>query len=276
MRSLPRKKRSQEAGFTLLELIIVIVILGIMAISLSNLSKDAVLGYVDAKDRNRFSQSTKWIIERISREIREALPQSVRVSSNGINYCVEFMAINNASSYLDLPSTGIVSTFKVVGYDLTPFNATKIAIMPINPGEVYNESGVLGNIVSITNLTTPAADVGKAQVVIDPTTFSRRSPTNRFYLLKDPVSFCLNNTNGRLTRHQDYGINSTQNLTPNAGSLMGEDLSVNGFVFNYQSDTLSRAGLLQMNFRAQSRNRNLSGNEESFEIFHEVHIRNVP
>ncbi len=59
-------------------------------------------------------------------------------------------------------------------------------------------------------------------------------------------------------------------------SLMGEDFSANGVVFNYQADTLSRAGLLQINFRVQNRNRSLTGNEESFEIFHEVHVRNVP
>ncbi len=274
-----RKKCSQTAGFSLMELVIVIVILGIMAISLSSLTKNTIFGYIDAKDRNRFSQSSKWIVERISREIREALPQSVRIKNDiaAVTFCVEFMAIDNASSYLDLPSTGNILNFKAVGYNLASSTAARIAIMPINPDEVYNAIGTLGDIDTITTLAAPPADVGKVQITLQaPTIFSRRSPTSRFYLLNDPVSFCLNNNTGQLTRHSNYGLNAIQQTPPNAGSLMGENLSVNGYVFNYQSDTLSRAGLLQMNFRSQNRSRNLSGNEESFELFHEVHIRNVP
>jgi MSHA biogenesis protein MshO len=274
-----RKLINNNSGFTLLELIIVIVILGIMAFSLSGVIKTSVYGYIDAKDRNRLSQSAKWIIERISRELREALPQSVRTNDDGNDYCVEFMSIDNASSYLNLPTSpnAVINSFKAVGFDLTTSSATRVAIMPISTSAVYNVTGTLGSIASISNLG--GADTGKVSISLSGgPRFDRRSPTNRFYLLNDPISFCLNNSSGEITRYTDYGINAIQQLPPLAGSdsLIGENFSLSGYVFNYQAETLTKSGLLQINLLAQNRSRNLSGNEESFNIFHEVHIRNVP
>jgi len=149
--------------------------------------------------------------------------------------------------------------------------------MPINTSVVYNVTGTLGTVTSITDLG--GGNLGKVSVSLSGgPRFDRRSPTNRFYLLNDPVSICLNNSNGEITRYSDYGINALQQFPPLAGtsSLMGENFSLSGYVFNYQSDTLTRAGLLQINLLAQNRKRNLSATEESFNFFHEVHVRNVP
>jgi len=261
-------------GFTLLELIIVVLLLGIMAVSLGSLTSNTVYSYIDAKDRNRLSQSSKWIIEKISREIREALPQSVRTGVNGNFHCVEFMAIENASSYLNLPASGNITSFNAVGYNLTTSTANLVAIMPINTSSLYAVNGTLGNVLSIA---TFAGDPN--QVVINltgATVFNRRSPQNRFYLLNTPVSFCLDDNNGQLLKYSNYAITATQQFPPAIGNQLGENFFANGTVFNYQTGTLSRAGLLQINLTTQNRNRGLTGTSESINLFHEVHVRNVP
>ncbi|MET1255697.1 prepilin-type N-terminal cleavage/methylation domain-containing protein [Aliikangiella maris] len=267
------KKSVQMTGFSLMELIIVIVLIGILAVSFSSLIQYSVFGYIDAKDRNRFSQSAKWLTERIAREVREALPQSVRVNSSGNLHCVEIMNIVNASTYLNLPANGSITSFDAVKYDISFSPDLLAAIMPIDTNDLYSNNGVLANIASIV-------DNGN-QVTINlagPTIFNRRSPQNRFYLLNSPVSFCLNNTNGQLTRYSNYALAASQPTPPTSANseLIAENITVNGTVFNYQPGTLSRAALLQMNFRLQNRGRNLNGNAESFDVFHEVHIRNVP
>jgi len=265
-------------AFTLIELVIVILLVSIVAISLGGLVTQSMRGYIDAKDRNRFSQSGKWVTERVSREVREALPQSVRTGINAGVHCVEFMNIVNASTSLDLPANGLVTSFNAVGFDLTFVPGLLLAIMPINPGSVYAGAGTLGNIGAITSAGVPPG----SQVTITlsaPTTFARRSPRDRFYILDSPVSFCLNDNNGELRRYSNYAVNAAQPFSAPAGAtdeLMGENFSASGSVFNYQPGTLSRAGLLQINFRLQSRSRNLAANEEAFEVFHEVHVRNVP
>jgi MSHA biogenesis protein MshO len=263
-----------NSGFTLLEFIIVIVIVAIMAISLSKLTNSTVYSYIDAKDRNRLSQSAKWITERISREVREALPQSVRANVSGSFHCVEFMAIVNASTYLDIPASGSLSSFNAVGYNLVADPANFVAIMPIDPASLYASSGVLAGVNSIV---TSGIDPNQAVVTLNAATnFTRRSPQRRFYLLDTPVSFCLDDTNGNMTRHDGYAIAAAQQFPPPGGSVIGENFSANTTVFNYQLGTLSRSGLLQINLFSQNRGRNLTGNSESFDVFHEVHVRNVP
>lgn len=261
-------------GFSLLELIIVIVVLAIMAISLSRLTNTTVFSYIDAKDRNRLSQSAKWVTERISREVREALPQSVRTATSGNFHCVEFMAIVNASTYLDLPSSGSVLSFNAVGYNLVATPGNLVAIMPIDPTSLYASSGVLATVNSIV---TSGVDPNQAIVSLTAATnFERRSPQRRFYLLNTPVSFCLNNLSGEMTRHDSYAIAAAQQFPPPGGTVIGENFTAVSTVFNYQLGTLSRSGLLQINLNSQNRSRNLTGTSESFDVFHEVHVRNVP
>ncbi len=262
------------SGFSLLELIIVIVLIGIMAVSLGNLTTSTVYSYVDAKDRNRLSQSAKWLSEKISREVREALPQSVRAGSNGNFHCLEFLPINNSSSYLNFPASGSVTSFNAVGYNLLNSNATLIAIMPIDANSVYNSSGTLG---IVNNIQTFVGDPNQVVITLNAaTTFSQRSPQQRFYLLNNPVSYCLNNNSGQMFRYDNYNLNPSQQFPPSGGDLIGENLSATSTVFNYSSNTLSRSGLLQINLHTQNRSRSLTGNQESFDVFHEVHIRNVP
>jgi len=263
-----------QQGFSLIELIIVIIILGIMAISLGSLTSNSVYSYIDAKDRNQLSQSAKWVTERISREIREALPQSVRTGSTGNFHCVEFLPIENASSYLNLPANGSVTSFDVVGFNLSSSAASLMAIMPINASSLYSGGGTLGNVASIV---VSASDPNQAVITLTaPTNFARRSPQNRFFLLNSPVSFCLDDSNGQMIRYSNYGITANQQRPPSGGEQIGSNFSASSTVFNYQSGTLSRSGLLQINLRSQNRGRSLSGSDESFDVFHEVHIRNVP
>lgn len=263
----------QSAGFTLLELVVVIILLAILGVSLGNITQYSMLGYIDGKDRNRLSQSGKWVSERIAREIREALPQSVRSGSNANIHCVEFLPIVNSSSALDFPANGPISSFTAVGYDLTFSAGLMIAVMPINSASTYAVNGVIANVASITEMA------GQATINLTAATnFTRRSPQARFYLLSAPVAFCLNDVNGEITRYSGHAISASQAFPPSGGSsvLLGENFSANGAVFNYQPGNLSSAGLLQINLRLQNRSRNLAANSESFEIYHEVHVRNVP
>lgn len=265
--------RTRQRGFSLIELIIVITITAILAISLASLTEYSITGYIDAKDRNQLSQSAKWTTERVAREAREALPQSVRVNVDSGVHCVEFVNIVNGSTYLNLPASGAISSFNAVEFDINFSAGLLVAIMPINSSDIYSVAGTIGTVASIVDLGS------QVQVnLTGPTTFTRRSPQDRFYLLTTPISFCLDDTNGNLTRHSGYPITLAQPTPPTAGTseLIAENYGANGVVFNYQAGTLSRAGLLQINFQMQNRNRNLAANEEAFDVFHEVHIRNVP
>lgn len=264
----------RQTAFTMIELVIVIVLLGILSVSFAKILSQSVSGYMDAKGRNEHSQTAKWVTEVISRSVREALPQSVRTGTSGNLDCVEYVEIVNASSYFNLPANGPVSSFNIVSYDLVFQAGLSVAIMPINASSIY-----VGN-----NVVTPIASIvssGPQQSLItltSPTNFAQRSPQNRLYILSSPITFCLNNNTGLISRYSNYGFSASLAFPPGSGNseTIGENFWANGNVFNYQSGSLQRSGLLQINFVIQDRNRFPSGTAESFEVFHEVHIRNVP
>ena len=79
--------------------------------------------YVDTARRDNLQQQGRFAVERVSRELRNALPGSVRVAGN----CVDFMPVLNASSYLQSVVTeAAISSLDIidVGYSLVPAGST--------------------------------------------------------------------------------------------------------------------------------------------------------
>lgn len=264
----------RQAAFTMIELVIVIVLLGLLSVSFAKILSQSVSGYVDAKGRNEHSQTAKWVTEVISRSAREALPQSIRTGISGNLDCVEYLEIINASSYFDLPANGPISSFNIVAYDLVFQPGLSVAIMPINAPSIYVGNNVVSPIASIVSSGPQQSLI----TLVSPTVFAQRSPQNRMYVLGSPITFCLNNSTGLVSRYSNYGFSASLAFPPSSGTteIIGENFWANGNVFNYQSGSLQRSGLLQINFVIQDRNRFPSGTSESFEVFHEVHVRNVP
>lgn len=270
---LERKPRVKN-GFTLVELIITLLLISILAISFGRILNISVYSYLDATDRNSNTQTARWVVETISRKLREALPQSVRRADNSVQYCVEFLPIVNASYYFNMPANGQVSSFNIVDFDISFQSNLLVAVMPINSNQLYSANGVIADVASIAN-----SGVGQSLVTLSsPVVFNQRSPQNRVYLLLSPESFCLDNSNGQLSHYSNYPLTSNQSTPPTGGisQIIAERIWQAGNVFDYQAGSLQRSGLLQMEFRLQNANRNSDPNAEALRIFHEVHIRNVP
>ena len=75
-------------GFTLVELVIVIVIMGIIAAAIASIFKPAVDGYFDSRRRAILSDMADTAVKRIGREVRRAVPNSVRIPND---QCFEFV-----------------------------------------------------------------------------------------------------------------------------------------------------------------------------------------
>lgn len=78
-----------QGGFTLLEAVVVIVITGIISAMVA-LIRAPVEGYIDSVARAELTDAADTALRRLTREVRTALPNSLREGPPGAT-CIEFL-----------------------------------------------------------------------------------------------------------------------------------------------------------------------------------------
>lgn len=92
-------------GFTLVELVMVILLLGVMATFTSQFIGIGTQIYGDASSREQLMSDARFALERLNRELRDAVPGSMRVEDDNGGLleqgsCLRFWPIATASRYL--------------------------------------------------------------------------------------------------------------------------------------------------------------------------------
>ena len=270
-------RASLQSGFTVIEMVSVIVLLGILSAGATLFIGDSVRIYNDSARRGELTQQGRFIVERINRELRNALPGSVRASNNGATHCLEFTPIVAASSYLgNLAATAVDEVEIVEHSDITvgSFNGYQAVIYAVDNNGVYNSASQ-----SLASIDTIAASITN-QLTVDLAathTYPYDSPYQRLYIINNAVSFCAEN--GSVTRYSNYSWkNTTQPLPPAGGDsyLIAGHIRLNDSgavtVFEYTPGVLARTGVVHLDMR-------FSDDEASGEwvrFSHEVFVRNAP
>ena len=262
-------------GFTLVELVLVILVLGIVSTSVTSFIIFGVEIYQDVSGRDKQLSDSRFVIERITREVREALPNSVRVTNDGS--CIEFIPILASSSYVDIPvlPDDERDTVTVVVSDETfEQGNTKIAVYPLNAADVYVDGeankGKLFNISSYGEPANNVMDITLNEEVL----FDDDSPTERYFIIKDSVAYCQDPANNEILRYQGHSFTTTQSTQAaftaagNTGVLMAERQS-NDFPFSTLSSTLLRNSIVVVDFT-------FTYDDENLRQINEVHVANVP
>ncbi len=97
-----RSASSRAAGFTLIEAIMVIVITGIVAGMVTVFIKTAVDSYFDSVRRAELTDAADASLRQMMREIRLALPNSLRVKTDDPgSYYIEFIPTSAGGRYRD-------------------------------------------------------------------------------------------------------------------------------------------------------------------------------
>ena len=98
-------------GFTLIELILVIVLIGILSVVATVFILPPFQAAADIERRATLVDAADLAVNRITREVRNALPNSLRVSANQI----EFISTVTSGRYRRLPAPGGGSDIFVPG-----------------------------------------------------------------------------------------------------------------------------------------------------------------
>lgn len=270
----------RNRGFTLIELITVLVILSIVSVGISGFIRTGVQVYLDVAERDQVLGQSRLVIERIKRDIRSALPNSLRVSSSATVTCLEFMPVKWGSFYFDVPVAPepASSSIKVVTPDtsLNPYvfqSTDSVVVAPILGSDLYSANST--RRFGLNSVPTLDASDSKKTVISLPNAvqFMAESPSSRAYIVGLPVSYCF--ANQQITRHQDYGLSAVQLLSPGNAVLMAENVlndingSSNDKPFRLGGSFLTGDAYLLMLLRFKL-------GEQMLVFSNEVHVPNVP
>ncbi|MFQ3171235.1 MAG: MSHA biogenesis protein MshO [Oleispira sp.] len=269
-------------AFTLVELVMVIVVLAILATGSVKFISQSAQGMVDSAERQVLASTASIAMEKVLRQVRRALPNSVRAFDDGGNSCIEFVPILHSSEYVSVPIASAETNFDAIAF----FNAVGgesgyVAVYPISESSVYGTSPATDRSISTTVASASPAGIPSANLQTitfeSPSSyrFPTGSPRKRFYLVSDPISFC-EDTNGRLWRYQNYGFHpDSSSSIPTSGAdsiLIADSLQVNSLSFNILQAQLQRNAVIRMSLVIVRSNSSL----ESLELSQEVQLRNVP
>lgn len=271
----------RNAGFTLIELIIVIVLLGIMSIATFSYLGFGAQIFSDVVGRDQLISQSRFAVERLTRELRNSLPGSARVINN--NRCLELLPVLASSSYLEIPQPGQTDS-DFVAVPPSNFNRTDeyvgnyLFVYANSEQRIYASPNQRKVISEVSEQTTTLI----FDYLTTPRLFPLQSPAQRYFISQGPVSWCLEATGEisgqqQLVRIQGYPLANNPSLAhANAErEIMASDLynDIDGgeAPFSTSAANLQRANLVEIDFRFARRQ-----GAEPFIIHHEVHIPNVP
>ncbi|MBL4282840.1 PilW family protein [Vibrio fluvialis] len=230
-------------GFTLIEMILTIIVGSILVLGIAGFVELGSRGYADTVARQRIQTQAKFVLEKMARELRHAIPNSLAISTDTASQqCLSFYPIVYSGFYaLDEADEKQLSFIvgNVSGSTTAlDFDGLTMIINPSNQDEFSSGAGItLSGSDTTISLSSPLASQSVAQ---------------RFYMYQNMVEYCLNYSAQTITR----------NLVQVADSLESGS-------FSYDEPTLQRGGVVHLSL-------GLAQNGESSHFEQDVQVLNVP
>ena len=278
----PAHPSRSQAGFTLIEMVIAIVITGILGGMVAVFIKGSIDAYFDSVRRAKLVETADTTLRRIGRDLRQALPNSIAVGNSAGRFYVEYVQVKGGGRYRyaknaagddELSFDAADASFDVLGTMPTVAAGDRIAVGNLgqgSAGDVYagNNIATVGS-VSGSRITLSAAKL----FPVDSCTRDAAGQVSgcRFYVVDTPVTYECDPVNGRLRRYWGYPLR-TPAAAPPAGGSSADLVStgVTGCAFAMDAAaTLTRMGVISMRIQ-------LSSAGEAVPLFFQAHVSNVP
>lgn len=259
------KPRANSSGFTLVELIAVIVIVSVVG----SIGSAYFLQYLNSQksiqERIDLFSRSRLAVNLISREIENALPSSVRATAGG--NCVEFIPIVGGG-VLDIePATAnnqapASSELELLAYSIDRGVASTVVLGGVNPADIYTGS-------ALAALASPLG-VGQGAGIVNlasPTVFSQSSSSRRVYFIGGSRAFCI--YQGGLYEYNSTGVSTVGFVPSAAGTLVDNSVNASAGAFSVQAGAQNNGALLNIDLV-------FSNGDTQFPSNDRIHIRNVP
>jgi MSHA biogenesis protein MshO len=280
-------------GFTLIELVVVVVVVSILAAMSTQLITFPVISYLNLKRRTTLVDTADMTLRRMQRDIRRALPNSIRITSVTDGILLEMLHTSDGGRYRadadisisvpiqttctkDLNSLNLTdesldfeyppdACFEIMG-NLTVFDptATHGEFLFIYNASTNSQSAYLdlSNINSNRRVVKNSPD--KNHIVIFPSLvpFPFESPNQLFAIVDTPVTYYCDLTTQQLFRYDHYSIQLTPAIPAVIGQLQANKLANCQFIYN------GTAGLVSLEISLQD------STGDKVTLMNQVHVDN--
>jgi len=289
-------KRNRAAGMTLIELVIVITLSAICVTFMTMFIVTPINAYNAQTQRAQLVDAADSALRLLSRDLRAALPNGVRVTTSGNVAALELIEtidgaryrdngpLTDPAQWLDFTTADTAFATTVPFSEVTlPFSSTSDYLAIYNVGVPGANAYALANVITPpgTAITIKAGATPNAQLVtMNPGfQFSWGSPGKRVYLVSGPITYLCDLSIGMLTRYTGYSIGATQ-LTSDASLLAAGATSgrvsanVSACAFTYAPGTAARGGMATLSLTLTSSLPSTSA--QTVQLVHQVHLVNAP
>jgi MSHA biogenesis protein MshO len=285
-------RRSKCNGFTLIEMITVIVLLGIIAGILTPFISKAMQAYTHSKARASLVAKGRLAMERLAREVRLAVPNSLVVltsvtpgdgieflrSRAGGRYVERFDSFGAefANTTLRFRKNANMSNLYILGLGLSINAGELLVIGNTSPADLLGSPP--DSVVSLTSVsnTNPAAwpvgdGTAQGQILNFSTSrqFRTESPGRHFSIADQTIEVGLSAAN--LRWFSATGLSDYDGAVDWSGSDPSLTDSVSAISFIYAPGNPQSTGVLRVDLQLTD-----AATNQSIQLYREIHVRNTP
>jgi MSHA biogenesis protein MshO len=295
-----RTHHLRQSGFTLVEAIIAIAIIGIIGAIVAVFIRLPVQNYADSVARAEVTDEADLALRRMARELRLALPNSIRINDDGS--AIEFLLTRTGGRYLAAEDNAAAS-YPVLDFsDSNKLSVTVVgslapSVVPNDYFVVYNLGSDMApanawgyssnyaagtperNIARINAVTVDAQSTATLTLEGNPfgsQTVKMPSPGQRFQVVSGPVMFACNGT--VLTRHAGHSITAamaTPPANPTSSAPLTRRVNSCAGLFTYDA-AAQRSALVSITLELAARTVAGTAASSSIRLVHQVHVDNTP
>jgi MSHA biogenesis protein MshO len=269
-----------SAGFTLIEAIMVIVITGIVVGMVAVFITKPVQGYVDSVRRAELTDQADVALRRMTRDVRLALPNSLRTVTNGFEFIMtksggryrDSADGSTGGNFLSFTSAGL-TTFDVLGPLPAMNGGDRIVVYNLGAGYTPADAYTGLNVATISGAGAIAAN----PVSLTGNPFAAQtpplpSPSARFQVVDKSDLVVRYVCDGHTLKRFSGCTLATPSSCAGAGALLagaaaGEPTAT--CTIDYTSAATGRNGLLYIQLT-------LTQSGESVTLFQQIHVDNSP
>ncbi len=283
----------RQRGFTMVEAVVVMVITGIIGAIVAVFIKLPVRSYTDNVARAEAADVADATMRRLTRDLRLALPNSVRANGTAI----EFYETKTGLRYLSDDDVNTPVNGKILSWtDSTKLEFTVMRGIPggrhapaindhivvYNLGTDHDPANAYANCTGLCNRARIASiDSVNSTMTLATNPFGKqgesgialKSPSKRFHVVTWPVSYVYEAATKRLVRYWNYTpLASGQTTSFGTGSKAILAENVEGCLFEYNTMASQRSGLIGITLKLRVKD----DNKSEIILMHQIHVDNTP